>query len=158
MNRATLIGKLGADPEIRRSQDGRPIANLRLATSETWKDKNTGEKKERTEWHRVVCFSEGLCKVIEQYLRKGSKVLIEGQIQTRKWTDQAGQERYSTEIVMQGYDAKLEMLDGPKGDRQDTGGQAASEPESGSQQYGSGTFDDEIPFVSWGDLPRKQVM
>lgn len=141
MNRATLIGHLGADPEIRRTQDGRPIANLRLATSETWKDKNTGEKKERTEWHRVVVFNEGLCKVIEQYVKKGAKVLVEGQIQTRKWTDQSGVEKYSTEIVMQGFNANLVMLDGPKGERQDTGGQAAEQPSGHSYD-----IDDEIPF------------
>lgn len=116
LNRATLIGNLGADPEIRRTQDGRPVANLRIATSESWRDKNTGERKENVEWHRIVCFSEGLCKVIEQYLGKGDTVLIEGQIKTRKWTDKDDIERYSTEIVMQGYDAKLLMLRTKGGD------------------------------------------
>ena len=146
VNKVILVGNCVADPEIRRSQDGRPIGNIRLATSESWRDKNTGERKEKTEFHRVVVFNEGLCKVIEQYVKKGAKLYIEGALQTRKWTDQSGVEKYSTEIVLQGFNSTLTMLDGPKGDRQDTGGQAASEPESGSQQYGSGTFDDEIPF------------
>ena len=114
VNKVILIGNLGADPEIRRTQDGRPIANLRIATSESWRDKSTGERKEKTEWHRVVIFNEGLCKVAEQYVRKGAKVYIEGQLQTRKWTDQSGAEKYSTEIVLNGYGAVLTMLDGPQ--------------------------------------------
>ncbi len=117
VNKVILVGNLGKDPEIRRTQDGRPIANLRVATSETWRDKNSGERREKTEWHSVVIFSEGLCKVAEQYLRKGSKVYIEGQLQTRKWQDQQGQERYSTEVVLQGFGATLTMLDGPGGTR-----------------------------------------
>lgn len=169
LNKATLIGNLGADPEIRRTQDGRPIANFSLATSESWRDKNTGEKREVTEWHRVVVFTEGLCKVIEQYLKKGSKVYIEGQIKTRKWQDQSGQDRYSTEIVLQGYNASLVMLDGNKGgsgyqpggsgpgdygydsDRAaggggtgNNGGGAASRASYGSATRGE--LDDEIPF------------
>ena len=112
VNKVILIGNLGADPEIRRTQDGRPIANLNIATSENWRDRNSGERKEKTEWHRVVIFNEGLCKVAEQYLKKGAKVYIEGQLQTRKWTDQAGQDRYSTEIVLQGFNSTLTMLDG----------------------------------------------
>src|SRR5258706_5163005 len=112
VNKVILIGNLGADPEIKRTQDGRPIANLRIATSETWRDKNSGERKEKTEWHRVVIFNEGLCKVAEQYLKKGAKVYIEGQLQTRKWTDQAGVEKYSTEVVLQGFNSSLTMLDG----------------------------------------------
>ncbi|MBN8963011.1 MAG: single-stranded DNA-binding protein [Rhizobiales bacterium] len=115
VNKVILVGNLGADPEIKRTQDGRPIANLRIATSETWRDKNTGERKEKTEWHRVVIFSEGLCRVAEQYLKKGAKVYIEGQLQTRKWTDQSGAERYSTEVVLQGFNATLTMLDGRSG-------------------------------------------
>jgi len=99
VNKVILIGNLGADPEIKRTQDGRPIANLRIATSETWRDKNSGERKEKTEWHRVVIFSEGLCKIAEQYLKKGAKVYIEGQLQTREWTDQSGVKKYSTEVV-----------------------------------------------------------
>ena len=112
VNKVILIGNLGADPEIKRTQDGRPIANLRIATSETWRDKNTGERKEKTEWHRVVIFSEGLCKIAEQYLKKGAKVYIEGQLQTRKWTDQSGVEKYSTEVVLQNFNSTLTMLDG----------------------------------------------
>lgn len=115
VNKVILVGNLGADPEIRKTQDGRPIANLRIATSETWRDKNSGERKERTEWHRVVIFNEGLCRVCEQYLKKGAKVYIEGQLQTRKWQDQSGQDRYSTEIVLQGFNSTLTMLDGRSG-------------------------------------------
>ncbi len=111
VNKVILIGNLGADPEIRRTQDGRPIANLRIATSETWRDKNTGERKEKTEWHRVVIFNEGLCKVVEQYVKKGAKLYIEGQLQTRKWQDKDGQDRYSTEVVLQGFNSTLTMLD-----------------------------------------------
>ncbi len=111
VNKVILVGNLGADPEIRRTQDGRPIVNLRVATSDTWRDKATGERKERTEWHRVVIFSEPLAKVAEQYLKKGAKVYIEGQLQTRKWQDQQGQERYSTEVVLQGFNSQLTMLD-----------------------------------------------
>src|SRR6184192_1521810 len=112
VNKVILVGNLGKDPEIRRTQDGRPIANLSVATSESWRDKATGERKEKTEWHRVVIFNEGLCKVAEQYLKKGAKVYIEGQLQTRKWTDQAGVEKYSTEVVLQGFNSSLTMLDG----------------------------------------------
>ena len=123
VNKVILVGNLGKDPEIRRTQDGRPIANLSIATSETWRDKATGERKEKTEWHRVVIFNEGLCKVAEQYLKKGAKVYIEGQLQTRKWTDQAGVEKYSTEVVLQGFNSTLTMLDGRSG-----GGGGASAP------------------------------
>jgi single-strand DNA-binding protein len=112
VNKVILIGNLGADPEIKRTQDGRPIANLRIATSETWRDKNSGERKEKTEWHRVVIFSEGLCKIAEQYLKKGSKVYIEGALQTRKWTDPQGVEKYSTEVVLQNFNSTLTMLEG----------------------------------------------
>ena len=115
VNKVILIGNLGADPEIKRTQDGRPIANLRIATSETWRDKNSGERKEKTEWHRVVIFSEGLCKIAEQYLKKGAKVYIEGSLQTRKWTDQQGIEKYSTEVVLQNFNSTLTMLDGRAG-------------------------------------------
>ena len=115
VNKVILVGNLGKDPEIRRTQDGRPIANLRIATSETWRDKNTGERREKTEWHSVVIFSEPLCKVVEQYLKKGAKVYIEGQLQTRKWQDQQGQDRYSTEVVLQGFNGTLTMLDGRAG-------------------------------------------
>ncbi|WP_420002703.1 single-stranded DNA-binding protein [Arenibacterium sp. LLYu02] len=112
LNKVMLIGNLGRDPEVRSFQNGGKVCNLRIATSETWKDRNTGERRERTEWHTVAIFSEGLVRVCEQYLRKGSKVYIEGQLQTRKWQDQSGQDRYSTEIVLQGLGGTLTMLDG----------------------------------------------
>ncbi|MBY6138149.1 single-stranded DNA-binding protein [Leisingera daeponensis] len=112
LNKVMLIGNLGRDPEVRSFQNGGKVCNLRIATSETWKDRNTGERREKTEWHSVAVFSEGLVRVCEQYLRKGSKVYIEGQLQTRKWQDQSGQDRYSTEIVLQGFGSTLTMLDG----------------------------------------------
>ena len=124
VNKVILVGNLGADPEIRRTQDGRPIVNLRLATSETWRDKATGERRERTEWHRVVIFNERLGEVAQKYLRKGSKVYLEGQLQTRKWTDQSGVEKYSTEVVLQGFNSNLTMLDGRGGG----GGSFGEEP------------------------------
>jgi single-strand DNA-binding protein len=111
VNKVILVGNLGADPEIRRTQDGRPIVNLRVATTDTWRDKGSGERKERTEWHRVVIFSEGLAKVAEQYLKKGSRVYLEGQLQTRKWQDQGGQDRYSTEVVLQNFSSQMVLLD-----------------------------------------------
>jgi len=111
VNKVILVGNIGADPEVRNMPSGGKVVNLSVATSETWKDKNSGEKREKTEWHRVVIFSEGLAKVAEQYLKKGSKVYLEGQLQTRKWTDQSGAEKYSTEIVLQGFNANLTMLD-----------------------------------------------
>ncbi|MEE2692219.1 MAG: single-stranded DNA-binding protein [Pseudomonadota bacterium] len=149
VNKVILIGNLGADPEVRQTQDGRPIANLRVATSETWKDRNTGERREKTEWHRVVIFSEGLARVAEQYLKKGSKVYIEGQLQTRKWTDQSGQEKYSTEVVLQGFNATLVMLDGRRegGSGGDFGG--GGDFGSGGGRSGGGQsfeLDDDIPF------------
>ncbi|NBC89060.1 MAG: single-stranded DNA-binding protein, partial [Alphaproteobacteria bacterium] len=115
LNKVMLIGNLGADPEVRSFQNGGRVCNLRLATSETWKDRNTGERQERTEWHNVAIFSDGLVNVAENYLRKGSKVYIEGKLQTRKWQDQSGQDRYSTEVVLRGYDGTLTMLDGAPG-------------------------------------------
>ena len=115
VNKVILVGNLGADPEVRRMQDGRPVVNLRVATSESWRDKATGERKEKTEWHRVVIFSEGLAKIAEQYLKKGAKVYIEGQLQTRKYTDQSGAEKYTTEVVLQGFNSALTMLDGRSG-------------------------------------------
>jgi single-strand DNA-binding protein len=132
VNKVILVGNVGKDPEIRRTQDGRPIANLSLATSETWRDKNTGERKEKTEWHRVVIFSEPLCKVVEQYVKKGSKLYVEGALQTRKWTDQSGAEKYSTEVVIQGFNGSLTMLDGASGGR----GAGAGMQESGQSDYG----------------------
>ena len=115
VNKVILVGNLGKDPEVRRMQDGRPVVNMSVATSESWRDKATGERKEKTEWHRVVIFNEGLCKVAEQYLKKGAKVYIEGALQTRKWTDQSGVEKYSTEVVLQGFNSTLTMLDGRGG-------------------------------------------
>jgi single-strand DNA-binding protein len=129
VNKVILIGNVGADPEIRRTQDGRPIANLRIATSETWRDRTSGERKEKTEWHTVVVFNEGLCKVVEQYVKKGAKLYIEGQLQTRKWQDQNGNDRYSTEIVLQGFNSTLTMLDG----RGEGGGQGAGGGYGGSR-------------------------
>ncbi len=131
INKVILVGNLGADPEIKHTQDGRPIANLRVATSESWRDKNTGERREKTEWHRVVIFSEGLCRVAEQYLKKGSKVYLEGQLQTRKWQDQSGQDRYSTEVVLQGFGGTLVMLDSRQG-----GGMSDGAGYGGGDQYG----------------------
>ena len=169
VNKVILIGNLGADPEVRRTQDGRPIVNLRLATSENWKDKATGERKEKTEWHRVVIFNENLCKVAEQYLKKGSKVYIEGQLQTRKWQDQSGAERYSTEVVLQNFRGELTLLDRPGGGAggasgsggggefggDDAGDFGASGPSRKVAAAGAGgrggggprgDMDDEIPF------------
>src|SRR3954464_11304368 len=160
VNKVILIGNLGADPEIKRTQDGRPIANLRIATSDTWRDKTTGERKEKTEWHRVVIFSEGLCKIAEQYLKKGAKVYIEGQLQTRKWTDQNNVERYSTEVVLQNFNSTLTMLDGRSGGgssfgsdvpRGDFGPGAPSRGRRGrAVAAGAGArstlMDDDIPF------------
>ena len=160
VNKVILIGNLGADPEIRRTQDGRPVANLRLATSDSWKDKTTGERREKTEWHRVVIFNENLCRIAEQYLKKGSKVYIEGALQTRKWQDQSGQDRYSTEVVLQGFRGELTLLDraGGAGAGGSGGGDAGAD-EGG--EFGSpgptrkvaaaaaslrGEMDDEIPF------------
>lgn len=127
LNKVMLIGNLGADPEIRSFQNGGRVANLRIATSENWKDKNTGERRERTEWHTVAIFSDGLVNVVERYLKKGSKVFVEGKLQTRKWQDQNGNDRYSTEVVIQGLGGTLTMLDGPR----DGGGQ-------GGGGYGGG--------------------
>ena len=165
VNKVILVGNLGADPEIRRTQDGRPVANLRVATSESWKDKTTGERREKTEWHRVVIFNENLCRIAEQYLKKGSKVFIEGQLQTRKWQDQSGQDRYSTEVVLQGFRGELTLLDraGAGGAGGAGGGEFGAE--EGGGEFGSsgptrkvpaaagagargprGDMDDEIPF------------
>jgi single-strand DNA-binding protein len=131
VNKVILVGNLGADPEVRSFQNGGKVANIRIATSENWKDRNSGERKERTEWHNVAVFSEGLVGVVERFLRKGSKVYVEGQLRTRKWQDQSGQDRYTTEVVLQGFDAKLVMLDGPQGG---TGGGARS---GGSSDWGA---------------------
>jgi len=130
VNKVILIGNVCADAEIRRTQDGRPIANLRIATNETWRDKNSGERKEKAEFHTVVCFNEGLCKVIEQYVKKGSKLFLEGSLQTRKWQDQSGNDRYSTEVVIQAFGGQLVMLDGPSGERE-------AKPDRSGGDYGS---------------------
>jgi single-strand DNA-binding protein len=155
VNKVILIGNLGADPEIRRTQDGRPIANLRVATSESWRDKASGERKERTEWHRVVIFNEGLCRIAEQYLKKGSKVYLEGQLQTRKWQDKDGQDRYSTEVVLQGFNSQLTMLDtrgGGGGADMDNGEDFGARGPAPARKPAMGgaskrdDMDDEIPF------------
>ncbi|HEY8594384.1 MAG TPA: single-stranded DNA-binding protein [Devosiaceae bacterium] len=150
VNKVILIGNLGAEPEVRNTQDGRPIVNLRIATSETWRDRNSGERKEKTEWHRVVIFNEGLAKVAQQYLHKGSKVYLEGQLQTRKWQDQSGQDRYSTEIVLQGFNSALTMLDGRGGDEGGFSGDRQSgesrRPSSSAPAFEPGGMDDDIPF------------
>ncbi len=153
VNKVILIGNLGADPEIRQTTAGKPIANLRIATSENWKDRNTGERREKTEWHRVVIFNEGLARIAEQYLKKGSKVYIEGQLQTRKWQDQSGQDKYTTEIVLQGFNSTLTMLDG-RGENQGGGFSGSSSSGQGSSSSPSASapaFDDaggsdDIPF------------
>ncbi len=170
INKVILVGNLGADPEVRRMQDNRPVVNLSVATTDSWKDKNSGERREKTEWHRVVIFNEGLCRVAEQYLKKGAKVYIEGSLQTRKWQDNSGQDKYTTEIVLQGFNGNLTMLDGRSGGQSQQnnndygGGQNAgfaepqwgqvpdSGPDAGRGDSGNkgGSFekelDDEIPF------------
>ncbi len=169
VNKVILVGNLGADPEVKSFQNGGKICNLRIATSEDWKDRQTGEKKERTEWHTVVLNSEGLVGVAERFLRKGSKVYIEGQLRTRKWQDQSGNDRYSTEVTVAGFDGKLVMLDGPKGGSgggsgggwqgggapagggSSGGGQSGGGWQSGSSGFGGGDFggddlDDDVPF------------
>ena len=149
VNKVILIGNLGRDPETRSTQDGTKIVHLNIATSENWKDRNSGERRERTEWHRVVIFNENLAEVAEKYLRKGAKVFIEGQLQTRKWTDQSGAEKYTTEIVLQRYRGELTMLDG-RGDS--PGGGHVAEfadspgPSSPPPRKGGTDLDDEIPF------------
>jgi len=171
VNKVILVGNLGADPEVRNLPSGGKVVNLSIATSENWKDKSTGERREKTEWHRVVIFSEGLTRVAESYLRKGSKVYIEGQLQTRKWQDQSGADKYSTEIVLQGFNSNLTLLDGRgdgegagggdggfrgadngggggfRGARQpDNGGGAGRRPSSNAPAFESGGMDDDIPF------------
>ena len=155
VNKVILIGNLGRDPEVRSFQNGGKVCNLRIATSETWKDRNTGERREKTEWHSVAVFSDGLVRVCEQYLRKGSKVYIEGKLQTRKWQDQSGADRYSTEVVLQGFDATLVMLDGRNdGGSGSSGGGYGGGYDQSPDSYGGGgnpnsgrDLDDEIPFA-----------
>lgn len=141
VNKVILVGSLGKDPEVRHTQAGKAIANLSVATSQSWKDQNTGERKEKTEWHKVVIFSEGLAKVAEQYLKKGARVYIEGQLQTRKWQDQQGQDKYSTEIVLQGFNAQLVMLDRANGN-----GTAAQTQTKKNTTTVQEDMSDEVPF------------
>src|SRR5438067_7800060 len=147
VNKVILVGNLGKDPEVRRMTSGEPVVNLSIATSESWRDKASGERKEKTEWHRVVIFNKNLADVAEKYLRKGSKVYVEGQLQTRKWTDKDGQEKYSTEVVLQNFRGELTMLDGRGGEGGGGGGggggRGASEAPASFQRD---EMDDEIPF------------
>ena len=155
VNKVILVGNLGADPEVRQFQNGGQVCSFSLATSENWKDKNTGERREKTEWHRISIFSEGLVRVASQYLKKGSKVYLEGQLETRKWQDQSGQDRYTTEVVLRGFNSNLTMLDG-RGGGDNAGmagggyGQQISGGQSGGRNDGPGgqsfELDDEIPF------------
>jgi single-strand DNA-binding protein len=166
VNKVILVGNLGADPEVRNLPSGGKVVNLSIATSENWKDKNTGERREKTEWHRVVIFSEGLTRVAESYLKKGSKVYIEGQLQTRKWQDQSGADKYSTEIVLQGFNSNLTLLDGRgdgegasnsggygnessggfRGARDNGGGGGGRRPSANAPAFEPGGMDDDIPF------------
>lgn len=161
VNKVILIGHTGADPEIRRTQDGRPIASLRLATSESWRDRSSGERREKTEWHSIVVFNEGLCKVVEQYVKKGAKLYVEGQIQTRKWQDQSGNDRYTTEIVLQGFNSTIQMLSSngsgyrPGGEPDDYGLDGDRAAGASARGFGGGApggsfsrdLDDDIPFA-----------
>ena len=153
VNKVTLLGNLGRDPEVRSTQDGMKIVNLSIATSERWKDRNSGEQRERTEWHRVVIFNEALARIAEQYLRKGSTVYIQGQLQTRKWTDQQGVEKYTTEVVLQRYRGELTLLgsrsEGMGAIASDMGGQpgnTSADPASPPPMAGGDNLDDDIPF------------
>lgn len=145
INKVLLIGNLGADPEIRHTQDGRPICNMRVATTDSWRDKQSGERREKIEWHTVVIFNEGLCKVAEQYLKKGSKVYVEGQLQTRKWQDRDGNDRYSTEVVLQNFNGTLVMIDS----RQQSQSKPQDNPEAQPSFSREGMVD-EVPFeMEW---------
>lgn len=166
VNKVILVGNLGADPDVRSLPSGGKVVNLSLATSENWRDKNTGERREKTEWHRVVIFGEGLARIAEQYLRKGSKIYIEGQLQTRKWQDQSGQDKYTTEVVLQGFNSTLTMLDGrgdgegggggqggggfsgggQGGSRQGGGQGGGNQPSQSAPAFDGGGSDDDIPF------------
>ena len=150
LNKVLLIGRLGADPEIKQMVNGKSVARLSLATSQSWKDKSTGEKKEKTEWHRVVVFNEGLVNVVQQYLKKGAQVYIEGQLSTRKWKDeQSGQDKYSTEIIIQGYNSSLTMLGGGGGGRgiqNDNSSETISKNSDEASKIEKNDMDDEIPF------------
>ena len=154
VNKVILIGNLGRDPEVRSFQNGGKVCNLALATSEQWKDKNTGERQERTQWHQIAIFNEGLVRIAEQYLKKGSKVYIEGQLETRKWQDQSGNDRYTTEVVLRGYGSAMNMLDSRNAGSSDGGSNdgGSSYGQDSSSSYGQGSsdfsndLDDEIPF------------
>jgi single-strand DNA-binding protein len=155
VNKVILIGNLGRDPETRQTQDGNPVVNLSVATSENWRDKASGERRERTEWHRVVIFNERLAEVAQKYLKKGSKIYVEGQLQTRKWTDQSGQDKYTTEVVLSRFRGELTMLDGRGEGGGGGGGDYGGGPSGGGSMGGAGgrsgggnapDFDDEIPF------------
>lgn len=156
LNRVQLIGNVGNDPEIKSLQSGGKVANFSIATSESWRDKQSGERKEKTEWTRIVVWSEGLVKIVEQYVKKGSKIMVEGKLQTRKWQDQSGQDRYSTEVVLQGYDAKVLLLGGGNGGNRDSGerdwadgdqsGSSAPPRRAGSAGRPHNDMDDDIPF------------
>ena len=148
LNKVLLIGRLGADPEIKQMVNGKNVARLSLATSQTWKDKNTGEKKEKTEWHRIVVFNEGLVNVVQQYLKKGAQIYVEGLLSTRKWKDEkSGQDKYSTEILIQGYNSSLTMLGGGSGViKNDNTSQSISNNSDESSQAQQNDMDDEIPF------------
>ena len=145
VNKVILVGNLGKDPEVRRMTSGEPVVNLSIATSESWRDKASGERKEKTEWHRVVIFNKNLAEVAEKYLRKGSKVYVEGQLQTRKWTDKDGAEKYSTEVVLQNFRGELTMLDGRNGGEGGGGGGRIGASESPAS-FQRDEMDDEIPF------------
>ena len=147
LNKVQLIGRLGADPEVKQMVNGKSVARLSLATSQSWKDKNSGEKKEKTEWHRIVVFNEGLVSVVQQYLKKGAQVYIEGQLTTRKWKDeQSGQDKYSTEIVLQGYNSTLTMLGGSNPNNIGSSGSSKTNDFDQTNQQNNSDLDDEIPF------------
>ena len=146
VNKVILVGNLGADPEVRNLPSGGKVVNLSVATSESWRDRNSGERKEKSEWHRVVIFNEGLAKIAEQYLKKGSKVYLEGQLQTRKWQDQSGADKYSTEVVLQSFNSAMTLLDGPSGDSQPQR-QERTPVRSGGPAFSPGGIDDDIPFA-----------
>ena len=147
LNKVLLIGRLGADPEIKQMVNGKSVARLSLATSQSWKDKNTGEKKEKTEWHRVVVFNEGLVNVVQQYLKKGAQVYVEGQITTRKWKDeQSGQDKYSTEIIIQGYNSSLTMLGSSSNLQNESISKASKQSSNDTNQIQQDDLDDDIPF------------
>jgi single-strand DNA-binding protein len=151
VNKVILIGNLGKDPEVRRMQDGRPVVNLSVATSDSWRDKATGERREKTEWHRVVIFNENLCRIAEQYLKKGSKVYLEGSLQTRKWQDQSGQDKYTTEVVLQGFNGQLTMLDR-------AGGGGSSESHEGNDFGSAGPTRERAPAMAGGGGGRRDDM